>query len=141
MRGNWQFLDQDDRPTLNQLFDRGAGARVAALTIEQAGIRFDWSKTHLDEDLIAGFVRRAEDMGLADKRQQLLGGAIVNPTEGRAAEHTAERGTGAPEAVELARTFHQRMRALVEVIEAGAFGPIETLIHIGIGGSALGPSC
>ena len=139
MDGDWQFLNEDERPTLKALFDRGAEARVAALTIEQAGIRFDWSKTHLDEALIAGFEARAEAMGLADMRQKLLSGAIVNPTEGRAAEHTAERGSGSPEAVELARTFHQRMRALVEVIEAGAFGEIETLIHIGIGGSALGP--
>lgn len=139
MRGDWQFVNEGDRPTLNELFDRGAEARVAALTIEQAGIRFDLSKTHLDDTLIAGFEQRAEAMGLADMRQKLLTGAVVNPTENRAAEHTAERGSGSPEAVELARTFHQRMRALVEVIEAGAFGEIKTLIHIGIGGSALGP--
>lgn len=139
MRGNWQFLKAQARPTLQQLFADDAKARVAALTIEQAGIRFDLSKTHLDDALIDGFVQQAGAMDLAGQRQKLLGGEVINPTEGRAAEHTAERGTGSPEAVELARQFHARMRALVEVIEAGAFGKIETLIHIGIGGSALGP--
>ena len=139
MRGDWRFLEAEGRPSLAKLFERGAEERVETLTIEQAGIRFDLSKTHLDDELIGGFERVADAMGLADMRQKLLSGEIVNPTEDRAAEHTAERGSGAPEAVELARTFHQRMRALVEVIEAGAFGKIETLIHIGIGGSALGP--
>src|SRR3546814_9279424 len=31
------------------------------------------------------------------------------------------------------------MRALVDAIEAEAFGPIRSILHIGIGGSALGP--
>ena len=35
-------------------------------------------------------------------RDALFAGEIVNPTEGRAAEHLAERGSGAPEAVDLA---------------------------------------
>ncbi len=139
MRGEWQFLEAQARPTLQQLFAGDAQARVDALTIVQAGIRFDFSKTHLDEALIGGFIRCAERMDLAGHRHELLSGEIVNPTEGRAAEHTAERGTGSPEAVALARRFHTRLRGLIEVIEAGAFGKIDTLIHIGIGGSALGP--
>ncbi len=139
MSGDWQFLDDNESPALTDLFADDAKGRVERFTIEEAGIRFDLSKTHLDEALVDGFVARAEAAGLAEQRRKLLNGEIVNPTEGRAAEHTAERGTGAPEAVELARQFHARMRGLVEVIEAGAFGKIETLIHIGIGGSALGP--
>src|SRR3546814_5314198 len=31
------------------------------------------------------------------------------------------------------------MRALVDAIEAEAFGPTRSILHIGIGGSALGP--
>ena len=31
------------------------------------------------------------------------------------------------------------MRALIDAIEAGAFGDITDILHIGIGGSALGP--
>ncbi|MBH9538046.1 glucose-6-phosphate isomerase [Novosphingopyxis sp. YJ-S2-01] len=139
MSGEWQFLDEDESPALTDLFADDPQGRVKRLTIEEAGIRFDLSKTHLTDALVDNFVTAAEEAGLADQRQKLLSGEVVNPTEGRAAEHTAERGTGAPESVELARQFHARMRGLVEVIEAGAFGKIETLIHIGIGGSALGP--
>src|SRR3546814_1545118 len=32
------------------------------------------------------------------------------------------------------------MRALIDVIEAEAFGPVRHVLHIGIGGSALGPA-
>ena len=31
------------------------------------------------------------------------------------------------------------MRALIDAIEAGALGPIRHVLHVGIGGSALGP--
>ena len=31
------------------------------------------------------------------------------------------------------------MRMMIDAIEAGAFGEIRHLLHIGIGGSALGP--
>ncbi|WP_448502217.1 glucose-6-phosphate isomerase, partial [Sphingomonas sp.] len=68
-----------------------------------------------------------------------FGGEVVNPTEGRAAEHTAERGEGASASVDRARAQHQRMRALIDAIEGEAFGPIQHVVHIGIGGSALGP--
>jgi glucose-6-phosphate isomerase len=51
----------------------------------------------------------------------------------------AERGNGAPQDVDLATVRRQRMRALVDAIEAGAFGDVTGLLHIGIGGSALGP--
>jgi glucose-6-phosphate isomerase len=70
----------------------------------------------------------------------LFTGAVVNLSEGRAATHVAERGSGAPEAVDLAAARRQRMRALVDAIEGGAFGAVSGLLHIGIGGSVLGPA-
>jgi glucose-6-phosphate isomerase len=51
----------------------------------------------------------------------------------------AERGEGNPNDNRLAADRHQRMRSLVDAIEGGAFGEIESILHIGIGGSALGP--
>ncbi|NWN13549.1 glucose-6-phosphate isomerase, partial [Escherichia coli] len=44
-----------------------------------------------------------------------------------------------PESVARAQAYHARMRALIDAIEAEAFGPIRSILHIGIGGSALGP--
>jgi glucose-6-phosphate isomerase len=113
--------------------------RLQRLTVDQAGIRFDFSKTHLGEAALAAFARLAEAQDLAGAREALFSGAIVNPTEGRAAEHAAERGQGAPDSVARAKALHARMRALIDAVEAEAFGPVRHILHIGIGGSALGP--
>jgi glucose-6-phosphate isomerase len=87
-----------------------------------------------------GLFARAEKMGLRGSREALFTGDIVNPSEGRSATHVAERGSGAPEDVDLATARRQRMRALVDAVEAGAFGDITAILHIGIGGSVLGPA-
>jgi len=114
--------------------------RLSRFSFEIAGLYFDWSKTHLNQPLLKEFAARAERMGFAAKRDALFAGAIVNPSEGRPATHVAERGNGAPDDVDLAAARHLRTRALVDAIEAGAFGDITGILHIGIGGSLLGPA-
>ena len=113
--------------------------RLSRLSFEAAGIYFDWSKTHLDQTIVAQSLVRAEEMGFTPARQALFAGEIVNSSEGRPATHVAERGSGSSEDVDLAIARRQRMRALVDAIEAGAFGAVTGILHIGIGGSALGP--
>ena len=138
----WDRLEKLPQRTLAQLF--AAENRLDLLSTRldwpQGGAVFDWSKTHLDADLLAGFEDLAEASGLAEKRSELLDGDIVNPTEGRSATHTAQRGVGADDDVEEAQALHARMRALVEAIQQGALGEVNHCIHIGIGGSALGPA-
>ncbi|MEO5611655.1 MAG: glucose-6-phosphate isomerase [Sphingomicrobium sp.] len=114
--------------------------RLSKLSFEVAGIIFDWSKTHLDAGLVTAFVALSDEMGFAAAREALFSGGIVNPSEGQAAEHVAERGSGAPDAVDLATARRVRMRALVDAIEGGAFGDVTGVLHIGIGGSVLGPA-
>ena len=103
------------------------------------GVLFDWSKTHLDDALLDAFEDLAIACDFPAKRAALLSGARINVTEGRAAEHTAQRGVGADASVEEAAALHARMRMLVEAIHEGVLGEVRHLIHIGIGGSALGP--
>ncbi|TKD52862.1 glucose-6-phosphate isomerase [Sphingomonas baiyangensis] len=135
---DWSPIESAPRPTLTELFAADDN-RLAALAHDVAGIQFDFAKTHLTPDLVSAFATLAEQAGFADKRAALFGGEAVNVTEGRAAEHTAERGEGAAASVDRARAQHQRMRAVIDAIEAEAFGPIRHVLHIGIGGSALGP--
>src|SRR3712207_8624205 len=52
-------------------------------------------RSHLDRPLVERFLAIAEAKNLAAARQALFSGDVVNPTEGRPAEHVAERGTGA----------------------------------------------
>ncbi len=121
------------------LLDGKSDERETALVKHMCGIRFDWCKTHLDTAAVSAFSALADASGLDGARSAMFGGEIVNVTEGRAVEHCAERGEGAEMSVALASAFHERMRALIEAIDAGAFGEIKHLLHIGIGGSALGP--
>jgi glucose-6-phosphate isomerase len=134
----WTELDSAPTATLRDLF-AAEPDRLARLVVEESGIRFDFSKTHLSRALIETFLALAEQAGLARRRDAMFAGEIVNLTEGRAAEHSAERGQGAPESVARAAGLHARMRALIDAIEAEAFGPIRHILHLGIGGSALGP--
>ncbi len=153
----WERLCALPQPTLRELFsaarDGGEGAdepagadRVAMLSgrielgEDAGGILFDWSKTHLNRAVIAAFEDLAEAMDFAGMRTRLFAGEVVNPTEGRAADHATLRGTGDEAKVEEAMALIDRMGMLVGAIHQGALGEIEHLIHIGIGGSALGPA-
>ena len=134
----WNAILAHPTPDLRTLFDAEPD-RLDRMVVNACGIRFDWSKTHLDKAMLDDFAEMAVACELDARRDALFSGAKINMTEGRAVEHTAERGEGGVDAVARARMFHNRMRALVDAIEAGALGPIRHVLHIGIGGSALGP--
>lgn len=128
---------------LGELF-AGDAARVEKLSgrieLGEGGILFDWSKTHLTDALLDDFEALAEAADFAAMREKLFAGEVVNPSENRAAEHSALRGVGKEASVEEADALALRMKLLVEAIHQGALGEVKHLIHIGIGGSALGPA-
>ena len=134
----WKPIEEHQLGTLTALF-ASEPDRLSRLAHEVAGVYFDWSKTHLDQALVDSFVDLAQAKGFASARDSLFAGEIVNLTEQRPAEHVAERGSGRADSVQLAASRRSRMRALVDAIEAGAFGDVTGILHIGIGGSALGP--
>jgi len=134
----WSALRDAPAPRLTDLFVAEPD-RLSRMVIEEAGIRFDFAKTHLTQDVLAQFLALAEAQDFTGKRDALFAGATINVSEGRAAEHVAERGQGAPDSVAAARALHARMRGLIDAIEAEAIGPFRHVLHIGIGGSALGP--
>jgi glucose-6-phosphate isomerase len=135
----WHAIETHNVQTLQTLFSEDPD-RLSRLTFELANIYFDWSKTHLDEGLLDAFRKLAAESGFDAAREALFSGGIVNPSEGRPAEHVAERGNGAPEAVDLATARRLRVRALVDAVEGEAFGELTGVLHIGIGGSVLGPA-
>ena len=144
VESSWAKLAALPNPRLAELFAADPG-RLATLSArfelpDDTGILFDWSKTHLDAAHLAAFAQLADAAGFAARREAMFEGEPVNPSEHRAAEHTAQRGLGRETSVEEAAALHARMRALVEAIHGGALGEVKHLIHIGIGGSALGPA-
>ncbi|NML94906.1 glucose-6-phosphate isomerase [Novosphingobium olei] len=138
----WSELESLETPSLSALFEgQDRLARYCSeLEIPGGPIRFDWSKTHLTPAVEDVLGRIAGAMDLDGKRDALFAGEAINNTEGRAAQHSAERGIGAPTAVVEAEALHARMKGLVEAIHEGLLGEVKSLIHIGIGGSALGPA-
>jgi glucose-6-phosphate isomerase len=135
---NWEMISGLNVSSLAELFAANP-TRTAQFSIEASGILFDFSKTHLTVDAVDALTSLADAVGFAANRDALFAGDMVNVTEGRAAEHMAERGIGAAESVAKAHLLHNRMNGLIEAIDAGVFGDVLHILHIGIGGSALGP--
>ncbi|HEU4957171.1 MAG TPA: glucose-6-phosphate isomerase [Sphingomicrobium sp.] len=134
----WQTIETHRPTRLAEMFEKDA-ERVSRLSRDIASIHFDFSKTHLDEELLEEFAVLAYAVDFPGARDALFSGDIVNFSENRPATHVAERGEGSPNDNLLAAERHARMRSMIDAIEGGAFGEIESILHIGIGGSALGP--
>ncbi|MBY9062704.1 glucose-6-phosphate isomerase [Sphingomonas yunnanensis] len=135
---DWSTIEALPQERLETLFANDPD-RLKRLSLDVAGIHFDWSKTHLTAEALTAFEALAKSVDLAGKREAMFAGANVNVTEDRPVEHTAERGEGKAESVARAASYHARMRGLIDAIEAEAFGPVRSILHVGIGGSALGP--
>ena len=135
---DWTQVEALNPPKLTELFEADPD-RVKSFSVDVAGIHFDFSKTHLDAEALSAFEGLARSAGLAARRDALFAGEPVNTSEGRSVTHVAERGEGSEEDSARAAMLHARMRALIDAIEGEALGPVRHILHIGIGGSALGP--
>ncbi len=144
----WDRLKALPQPILKDLF-AAEPARVDAMTLrldwptaegETSGMRVDFSKTHLEASALEAFEELAEVSEFSAVREALFSGGIVNVTEERAANHGAMRGSGTEADTEEAAALLARMGMLVDAIHEGVMGEVKHLIHIGIGGSALGPA-
>lgn len=111
--------------------------RLSRLSLDVAGIHADLSRLALPLPVLDQLLAAAEAADLAGWQARLAGGAMVNPSEGRAATHMAERGTGSADDVAAAAAGAAQVAALAEAIRAS---DVRDVIHIGIGGSALGPA-
>jgi glucose-6-phosphate isomerase len=125
-----EALARRPEPRIADLFQAAGRLETLARTLE--GIRFDFSKLPLDGAALQGMAALAVEADLPGWRARLAAGEVVNPSEGRAATHMALRHPAQRDAQAGLLTMAERIRS-------GAFGPVKHLIHIGIGGSALGP--
>jgi len=94
MSDAWAAVERLGRSPIASLFETEPD-RLDHLTLDACGLHFDFSKTHLSAAHLDAFAVLAEAQDLAGARETLFTGGLANPTEGRAAEHTAERGEGA----------------------------------------------
>lgn len=134
---------------LAELFARDPD-RTRRMSASAAGLRLDLSRERLDDEALAVMLRWADASGIAQARDAMVAGAAINRSEGRPVLHMAMRwpdgaASPFPQAVTAearsvrsrGRTFAERLRA--GIVRAADAGPIEALLHLGIGGSDLGP--
>ena len=111
----------------------------------------DFSKQRLTADIMQDLVGLAKEAGLESKIKALLSGAIVNPSEGRPALHSALRALGPDDTfltddsvrVGVNDTL-DKMEQIINRIQAGEWlgytgNAITDVVNIGVGGSDLGP--
>ncbi len=134
---------------LVQLF-REDPDRARRLRMEAAGITLDYSKNLVTDETLNLFSRLIEANVLPHQIQQMVDGAEVNPTERRPALHTLLRTQPGKAPARLRAEAEAITDALVRIEQmandirsghwAGAGGtPITDILHLGIGGSNLGP--
>ena len=125
--------------------------RLDRLSLEAGGLWLDLSKQPWDAATLDACLDLARAAGVEDRRAALFAGEAVNPTEVRAVLHPALRadaGAGYRALGQPVSDDVDAMRAAMadyahdvrEGREVGATGrPFEAIVHIGIGGSDLGP--
>lgn len=119
--------------------------RVAQLSCQAAGLFIDASKQTVSAEGLAALYDTLAARDFSAKRTRFLTGGVVNPTEGRPALHPALRGGGADQsAIGAAAEQRDKARAFADAVRSGARTgasgrPLRNIVHIGIGGSDLGP--
>lgn len=145
----WKQLAQlaqqlKDQPLAGLLQDP---ERNQSLTHDLGGIRFDFTKQWITPQAIEWLVTLAQQQQVMDLAHAMLQGEAINRTEQRAVLHSALRD-GAPGAPDEIKQAVGAARAdlidCAERIRSGAWRgytnkPITDVVHIGIGGSHLGP--
>ncbi|WP_027796404.1 glucose-6-phosphate isomerase [Paraburkholderia acidipaludis] len=122
-----------------------APTRAERYTYAGGGLAADFSKNRITDATLKLLVQLAREAGVEARRDAMFAGEIVNPTEGRAALHTALRATE-PDAPFHAQILAERakMAKFADAVRSGAWTGytgkrIRHVVNIGIGGSDLGP--
>ena len=146
---------------LKTLHDRAQGRRIGGLFDEDpkraerfsagtGALRLDYSKTQIDDAIRSALTALCDRCDLAERREAMFAGALINETEHRAALHTALRNldNGAvlvegTDVMPLVRECLARTQAFARALRdgdlTGTGGRITDVVSIGIGGSDLGP--
>jgi glucose-6-phosphate isomerase len=150
----WRDLEQAAQASavrpIAGLFDAEPD-RLSRLTLEAAGLTLDLSKQPWDQAGVNAALALVRTAGIEAARDRLFAGEIVNASEQRPALHMALRApdgadfkaAGVPVSRDVEAT-RAAMRGFVEAVRSGAKRgatgkPFRAIVHIGIGGSDLGP--
>jgi glucose-6-phosphate isomerase len=125
--------------------------RAERLTLEAAGLYFDFSKHRITTETLRLLVALANECGLTGRIGAMFRGEKINTSEQRAALHVALRAPkGEPvllDGVDVVPLVHEvldRMAVFARAIRDGTWrgytgARVRNIVNIGIGGSDLGP--
>ncbi|EED66927.1 Glucose-6-phosphate isomerase [Comamonas testosteroni KF-1] len=127
--------------TLNLQQVLNSSGRFERLSLQAPHVLLDCSKSLWDEAVLEALLQLAEEAGLAQRREAMYAGAVVNETEQRPALHVRLRAPLAPQGCSVPEDeCHVGLRAMLtlaqQLREQARFTDV---VHIGIGGSGLGP--
>ncbi len=135
LRGHFEAHGRDF--DLREAFTRDAG-RFAAFSLQAPEVFADLSKNRIDIATLRFLLDLARECGLEARRDAMLRGDVVNPTEGRAVLHTALRAPAGQGP--FSNEVHAVLDAMLAYAEKVRADPgITDVVNIGIGGSDLGP--
>ncbi|HYC68639.1 glucose-6-phosphate isomerase [Brevundimonas sp.] len=125
--------------------------RTERMGVEAAGLYVDLSKQSWTAEAFEAALDLARACDIEGRRAALFGGEAVNNTEGRAVLHPALRAAddadfralGEPVSKEVAETRREMAKFATDIGSGAETGgtkqPFTAIVHIGIGGSDLGP--
>ncbi len=127
---------------LREMFDADL-RRSFTFSLELDGLLFDFSRQRVTRETLDLLINLARACGVERERERMLNGEPVNATENRAVRHTALRLPPELRDPEVNRVM-ERMTALALSLRSGGLRgvrgrPLRHLLHLGIGGSDLGP--
>lgn len=140
----WQTLEaqakacEQELDLAQALHDPG---RFERLSLRAPHMLVDFAKCLWDESILKNLLQLARQAGVEQRRDALYAGAVVNATEQRPALHVRLRAPFWPDAAQTTKdACHEGVRAMLALAQRiRAEGRITDVVHIGIGGSGLGP--
>ncbi len=124
-------------PSLDEMFARDTH-RAERMRYQACGIYADFSKQRISPDVTQALLGLVQEKKISEKRASLFAGEPINFTENRAVLHPALRGSSKDKTInKLVSDMQMRTRNFAESIMKQ--GKYTSVVHIGIGGSDLGP--
>ncbi|GLQ21096.1 glucose-6-phosphate isomerase [Algimonas porphyrae] len=123
-------------PDLTALFANEPD-RLDRMALQVGPLRADFSKQRVSAEDLDALLSLAETRDVAGWRARLFAGEPINSSENRAVLHTALRGVGGEAVADDVAAMRARIATFAaELRQSGCF---DDIVHIGIGGSDLGP--
>lgn len=114
--------------------------RFDKFSLPLPGLLLDYSKNRVTSETMRLLFELLNAQNFDKWRSAMFSGEKINASENRAVLHVALRARQKPEIVKVL----EQMRHFSETVRSGAWKgygghPVRDIVHIGIGGSALGP--